>query len=451
MICVSLPGPTAEDLKRQMHETVEFADLFEFRCDLYREDVTDVMLASPRPKIICHHECLQTMQHLAKLEPEYIDLDQSVPLEFQQNLPPKTKIIRSIHFFDQTPEDLDQVYESLTQYPADLYKMATYAEKTTDGLRLLRFSRSASQPLTVVAMGELGECTRILGASFELPMIYTSPSDLEKTAPGQISVNELVNIYATRPNLSLYGLIGDPVSQSYGHVFHNAYMKESGAIYVRLRIQKDELSEFFKYAKDLPFQGLSVTIPHKVSVFPYLSKVDEQSLAIGAVNTITRQAGEFIGSNTDAAASIDALGIPVKGKQLVILGAGGAGRAIIYEAIKRGAKVVIVNRHHEKGVLLSQEFGCCACQPESLPPYEILINATPSSMPLDSRYILPGILAMDISTAPDTEFLKAVREKGGQTINGREMFERQANMQAALWGFAEKKRIPDTALLTNGS
>jgi len=444
MICVSLPGPTAGDLMRQIQETKEDADLFEFRCDLYSEDVTDVMLASPRPKIICHHECLSTMQHLAKLEPEYIDLDQSVPLEFQQNLPSNTKIIRSIHFYDRTPQNLDQVFESLTKYPADLYKMATYAQKTTDSLRLLKFSQSVSKPLSVVAMGELGQCTRILGASFGLPIIYTSPSVSEKTAPGQISVKELVRIYSTKTDLSLYGLIGDPISQSFGHLFHNAYMRERGAIYVRLRIQKNELDEFFDLAKELPFEGLSVTIPHKVSVFPFLSEADEKSKAIGAVNTMTRREGGFVGTNTDAAAAVEALAVPVKGKRLVVLGAGGAARAIVYEAISRGADVVIVNRHHEKAVSLSREFGCEACRADSLPPYDILINATPSAMPIEACAILPNIVAMDISTAPDSQFLQAARKKGGRAINGREMFERQANMQAKEWGFAEKKQNADT-------
>jgi len=283
-------------------------------------------------------------------------------------------------------------------------------------------------------MGELGRCSRILGASFGVPIVYTSPNETETTASGQISAKTLRSIYSVQKDLTLYGLIGDPVSQSYGHIFHNAYMKGRDAIYVRLRIRKEELSEFFTLASAIGFSGLSVTIPHKEAVYPYLSHVDEKSFGIGAVNTITLQNGAYVGTNTDAEASIDALGLPIEGKTVVVFGAGGAARAIVYEAMKRGARVVIVNRHHDKAERLSEKFGCVAAKKEDLGPYDILINATPNPMPIEPQHIAPNIVAMDISTAPDTEFLCVVREKGGIAINGRGMFERQAKMQAVKWG-----------------
>ena len=439
MICVSLPGPTSDDLWRQIHESQEYADLFEFRCDLYRGVVKDVIARCPLPKIVCHHGCLETMRSLAELEPEYIDLDQSVSMDFQNQFSSKTKIIRSIHDFDETPRDLEGIFTSLTRYPADIYKIASHANSTLDSLRLLCFSRTVNVPLTVVAMGELGHCSRILGASFGAPIVYASPNEGETTAPGQISAKALRSIYSLQKDLKLYGLIGDPVSQSYGHLFHNAYMKSQEAIYVRLRIRKEELSDFFSLATKIGFSGLSVTIPHKEAIFPYLEHIDERSHGIGAVNTITYQNNGYVGTNTDAVASIDALGVPVDGKTIAVIGAGGAARAIVYEATKRGARVVIVNRNHDKAERLGQEYGCVAVKQEELSSYDILINATPNPMPIESQFIHPNIIAMDISTAPDTEILQIVREKGGTSINGREMFERQARMQALEWGLYPNK------------
>jgi len=437
MICVSLPGPTETDLLRQMEESQGWADLFEFRCDLYPDIVSRVVPHCHLPKIFtCHHESFDTIRHLANLNPEYMDLDQSIPLAFQKELPSSIKIIRSIHFFHDTPKDLQAVFHSLTTHPAHLYKIATFAKSTLDSLRLLCFSQSIELPLSVVAMGELGQCSRILGPSIGAPIVYASPNAAETTASGQISAKELKSIYSMQKNQKLYGLIGDPVSQSYGHIYHNDYMKDKGAIYVRLRIKSEELEEFFSLARQMGFAGLSVTIPHKEAVIPFLDEIDHNSAAIGAVNTITCRNGAYVGSNTDAAASIDALGIPVKDKMVVVIGAGGASRAIVYEAKRRGARVVIVNRHYERAKRLSEKFGCTALKPEDLGQYDILINATPNPMPIDPHYVHPNITAMDISIAPDTDILQLARERGGTAIQGREMFERQAKAQAREWGQA---------------
>ncbi len=436
MIAVSLPGPTTADIERQIKESLPFADFFEFRTDLYHGDQRDAVLNCPKPTIVtCRKGGTKEIALYRDLKPAFFDLDDSIPLDFQRALPKKIGIIRSVHDFQKTPSDLGALLGTLTSFPADIFKIATYSKSTLEGFRLLRFCQNNDAPLAVVGMGEMGQCTRILGASAGSKLIYASPNETEKTAPGQISAEVLKSLYAIGDNRSLYGLIGDPVSQSFGHLFHNGYMTKRGALYVRLRVQKEELVPMIALAKELGFRGLSVTIPHKERIVPLLDHLDPPSSKIGAVNTIKFEKGRLIGTNTDAKAALDALSIDVRGKKIALIGAGGAARAIAFEAKRRGARVALANRTLERAELIAQEFGLEARPLHDIGSYDVLINATPNGMPVDPGLILPGVLAMDISLSESTQFLQEVEKKGGTGVNGKEMFKRQAEAQAKFWSF----------------
>lgn len=436
MIAVSLPGPTTADIERQIKESFPFADFFEFRTDLYHGDQRDAVFNCPKPAIVtCRKGGTKEIALYRDLKPAFFDLDESIPLDFQRALPKKIGIIRSVHDFQKTPKKLSALLATLTSFPADIYKVATYSKSTLDGFRLLHFCQNHRAPLAVVGMGEMGQCTRILGASNGSKLIYASPNETEKTAPGQISAEVLRSLYSIGDKRALYGLIGDPVSQSIGHLFHNGYMTKRGALYVRLRVQKEELGPIISLAQDLGFRGLSVTIPHKERIVSFLDHLDPPSSKIGAVNTIKFEEGRLIGTNTDAKAALDALSIDVRGKKIVLIGAGGAARAIAYEAKRRGARVIIANRTLERAKRIAEEFDQEARPLHDIGTYDVLINATPNEMPVDTGLILPGVLAMDISMTDSTRFLQEVEKKGGTGINGKEMFRRQAEAQAKFWSF----------------
>jgi len=450
-MCVSVMGPTLEDINGQLQEALAVADIIEFRLDLFGdpEDIRKVRKECSKPIILTlrprdqggaftgsEEERLAMVHSFLDLEPDYVDLEYTVP---EQVLPPKVKLIRSYHNFENTPEDLDSILAMLCEIPASLYKIATTAGSTLDALRLLVFAKKTDRPITVMAMGKKGECTRILGPVVGCPITYASLDEQNQTAPGQIPARELLNLYhyhQMNPSTKLYGLIGDPVEQSIGHKAHNAYMNDLQAVYVKLHILPEELEPFFRLAVDLGFRGLSVTIPHKETVIPILDEIDPLAKRIGAVNTLKIEEGSISGFNTDARGALEALEAmtPVSGKHLVLLGAGGACRAIAYEAKRRGASVLILNRTPSRAAALAEELSCDWGGLEDIEksPYDIIINSTANGNPIPSHAFIPSTTAMDIAIQP-TEFLRAAQSAGCQTVYGNEMYVRQALEQTKIW------------------
>ncbi len=145
------------------------------------------------------------------------------------------------------------------------------------------------------------------------------------------------------------GVIGDPIEHTMSPVMHNAAFKNMGVDYVYLafRVRKEELGRAIEGMRALNIRGLNVTIPHKVAVIPFLDELDHLADKIGAVNTIVNDNGVLRGYNTDATGFLRALverGIETEGESVVILGAGGASRAISFIISERRSNLVIVNR-----------------------------------------------------------------------------------------------------------
>ncbi|MDP1880011.1 MAG: shikimate dehydrogenase, partial [Parachlamydiaceae bacterium] len=190
--------------------------------------------------------------------------------------------------------------------------------------------------------------------------------------------------------------------------------------------------------------GASVTMPLKENVKELLDEIDPVAQKIGAVNTLFFRKGKVKGFNTDCIGALNAIeeqsGLVI-GKKIVILGAGGAAKAIVYEACKRGAKVVILNRRSEKAQQLANQFNCEGYGLESIHEiyqqgYDILINCTPSSMPIEPQYILEKAVIMDIVSKPkETPFLQEAIKIGCQVIFGYDMFINQAKEQHQIWFF----------------
>jgi len=184
-------------------------------------------------------------------------------------------------------------------------------------------------------------------------------------------------------------------------------------------------------------------MPLKEQVIPYLDALDPEAEQIGAVNTIVFRDHKHFGYCTDgigALNSLEELG-PVVGKTLLLLGAGGAARAIAFEAVKRGAKVTLFNRTQERAQQVAAHIDSPHCTADAWEAigryaerYDILVNATPADLPIDPLFIKPGTLAMDIRTRPVlTPFLQAAQKQGAICIPGYRMFIHQAVEQYRLW------------------
>jgi 3-dehydroquinate dehydratase/shikimate dehydrogenase len=347
---------------------------------------------------------------------------------------PVGKVIVSYHNLEETP-DLEIVLKQMQMaHPgAYCYKIATMAHSTLDSLRMMEFLQHHPN-IIGLCMGDLGSITRICAPIFNVPIMYAPLEDEDKTAPGQLlagELNEIYNFKSLTSQTKIYGLIGDPVDRSIGHLFHNDVFREDkrDAVYVKMRVAPGELSDFFALAKKLPFVGLSVTAPLKEAILPFVDEIDSKAQAIGAVNTLVFRNGKIYGSNTDGEAAIDVLG-DVKDKTIVVLGAGGSAKAIVYTAVRRGAKVIVVNRTAERAEELAKLFLCGFS--EKVPAYDILVNATTSTMPIDADSIMPDKIVMDIAFY-ETEFLQHAQEKGCFYQDGFPMYFQQAIAQQSTW------------------
>jgi len=370
---------------------------------------------------------------LLSLEPDYLLVSWDHPERF---LSSKTKIIRAYHNYEETPENLEEILEGMPS--ADLYKIVTRARSTLDGIRMGIFAKERPEVIGF-CMGEEGEFTRVLPPLLESPFNFAPMGD--PVAPGQLSLHELEVVYnysRLNPETRLYALIGDPVEQSPSHWTHNGFFHDHDidALYVKLRIQPGELARFLKLAPQLGILGVSVTCPYKETILPYIDEWEGEAKEIGAVNTVTFASGKIYGANTDAKGALDAIEKKqlVSGCRVVILGAGGAARAISYEAKKRGAQVRILNRSVDRAEVLGDELGVPFGSLDDLEGYEILVNTTSSPFPVDLEKIQKNTLVMDVGFNRDNSpLIQKANELGCMIVLGEEMFRRQAAGQFARW------------------
>lgn len=244
----------------------------------------------------------------------------------------------------------------------------------------------------------------------------------------------------------LFGVIGHPVTHSLGPAMHNLALSLTGINGVYLAFDVTDIPSAITGIRALSIAGISVTVPHKTTVMPYLDAIDDTAAAIGAVNTITNTDNTLTGHNTDAHGAVTALEEQtgsLRGKTVLILGAGGAARAVAYGAAQKGATITIANRSRSKGEKLAADLNARFCELSDIPSvsYDILINTTPVGMhpntdgiPISPDALKPGTTVMDIIYNPlQTRLLREARKRTCETIDGVPMFIHQGARQFALW------------------
>jgi len=255
-------------------------------------------------------------------------------------------------------------------------------------------------------------------------------------------------------------LIGDPVEHTMSPVMHNAAYKKLGLdyIYIPFRVAPEQLAAAVDGLRALNVKGFNVTIPHKVSIIPMLDGLDPLAEKIGAVNTVVNNDGELRGYNTDAEGFLRALlerGVEPGGKNVVVLGAGGASRAITYVLAEKNAALTILNRQLELdwaediAELIREDFGkvvrvlelCEEYLAEALEKADILVNATSVGMspavdesPVPAGLLKDSLIVFDVVYNPMmTRLLREAREAGARTIGGIDMLAWQGALAFEKW------------------
>jgi len=259
-------------------------------------------------------------------------------------------------------------------------------------------------------------------------------------------------------NTRIFGVIGDPISHTLSPLMFNAAFHELGldCVYVPFRVEKNSLEAAIAGMRALNIPGLNVTIPHKADVIELLDSVDAAASAIGAVNTIVNENGVLTGYNTDGQGFLNMLsgqGIEVQGKNIIILGAGGAAMAVAFALAERKASIIILNRTLSRAQSIRERIynklgvktGALELNRDNLGGIigsaDILVNATSIGMkpdtdstPVDADLLKPGPVIVDIVYNPMKTRLLAEAEKAGcRTIAGIHMLVAQGAVAFEKW------------------
>lgn len=261
-------------------------------------------------------------------------------------------------------------------------------------------------------------------------------------------------------------VIGDPVAHSLSPLLHQAMIDQTGAAYrydVRT-VRPEELPAFVRWAKDGGCAGFNVTMPHKEAILPLLDEVDTTAASCGAVNTVCIREGRAIGHNTDGTGFLDSLagqGFYPQGRTVLLLGAGGAAKAVGHALATAGAgRVIVCARRLERAAALAAQLPGCgegivlaqdAIQ-QAASACDLLVNATPLGMagsPAFARLdflqaMPPHAVVYDLVYHPRrTALLEAAARQGLRTVGGIDLLIRQA-VRAFTFFTGE---TPDTAAL----
>jgi len=242
-------------------------------------------------------------------------------------------------------------------------------------------------------------------------------------------------------------VIGDPIDHSNSPQIHNAGYKALGCdyVYIACNVKSDNLKNFISGVRAMGIVGVSLTSPHKEIVLPFLDEIDDTAKKIGAVNTIVNKNGILHGYNTDWLGAVEPIKTrtKLKGAKVAVLGAGGAGRALVYGLTQAGCEVTIYNRHLDKAKTLAQMFGCKSLELNyncDISKMDIICNATtvglnaPGESPINTSNIGNGQIVFDAVYSPiQTKLLRDAENNGATIIHGTEMLLELGSAQFELF------------------
>ncbi|XP_031498922.1 bifunctional 3-dehydroquinate dehydratase/shikimate dehydrogenase, chloroplastic-like isoform X1 [Nymphaea colorata] len=490
LLCVPLVASSVEQMLSQMDQAKDAgADLVEIRLDHIQgfqphQDLETLLKHGKLPALVTYrpkweggqyegdeHERLNVLRLAMELGADYVDVELQVATDFISSIsakkPEKCKVIVSSHNYQITPssDELSDLVARIQATGADIVKIATTATDITDVARMFQVMVHCQNilqvPIIGLVMGDRGIISRVLCPKYGGYLTFGTLEAGKESAPGQPTLKTLLDLYNIRqigPDTKVFGIIGKPVGHSKGPILYNTTFKRVGfnGVYVHLLV--DDLARFLNTYASPDFPGFSCTIPHKEAAVVCCDEVDPIAKSIGAVNTIVRRGsdGKLVGYNTDYHGAISAIedglrgsianvneaNSPLDGKLFVVIGAGGAGKALAYGAKEKGAKVVIANRTFERARELANLVGAEAitlAELENFHPEEgmILANTTSIGMqpkieetPVPKHALKSYALVFDaVYTPKNTRLLREAEESGAIPVSGVEMFLRQAKGQ----------------------
>lgn len=466
MICAVVRAETHERALADLAEARKLgADLAELRLDFLREplDLPRLLdrkplpvLATLRPVWEGGHFSGGEDERFAHLEraclagADYVDVEFRKFRRFELGA---TKLVLSWHDFEGTPADVEATFAAMAALKPHVVKIACQARGTSDLIRLVKLQK-ANPGAAVIAMGDFGEPLRVLYARYGGRLTYAAIRSGGESAPGQLTVEDLVRLFQVKSmdaSTSLYGVIGSPVAHSKSPLVFNDVFKRLGMNSRYARIKVDDPTLVKELIATLELSGLSVTLPHKQAALKAADEADEIAAGSGAANTLAMKNGRLLASNTDIPAAMEAIkdaavrkwSHGIYGMRALVLGAGGVARAIAWGLKREAARVTIANRTFDRGKALAEELGveCVRWHELAAARPQIIVNGTSVGMtpdveasPAEPALFGKDMVVMDtVYTPRQTRFLRDAQARGADVIEGVEMFVRQANLQFKTW------------------
>ena len=364
------------------------------------------------------------LQYAVENGAKFVDIDYRFAKSFAG-----AQVIGSFHDFTGTPENIGSILDCACGSSANIAKVSTLVNSWSDNRRLLALtSQQRPKPVIVTGMGDMGQITRVIGPARGAFLTYAASA--RPSAPGQLSLYEMLNVYRFRcvgRATKLIGVVGNPLGHSLSPLIHNKAFTALGLDFVYLKFPTQDVMDFFENARAIGIEGFSVTIPHKTAVIPFLGELTPEAREAGAVNTVSWKDGRWFGDNTDVhgvRAALRSAAFDPAGKTVVILGNGGAAKAAVV-AVKEAGRITVLSR---PDVPTASKYPC-----------DLLINATPigmhpgeTALPFEGPIPANAVLDM-VYNPPITRLLRSARDQGKTVIQGTTMFLAQAARQFETW------------------
>ncbi len=473
-VCVAIVGATPAEMIERANSVVRETPFLEFRLDYLEKP----LLALPKLKeFLLDHtaatgiatcrraanggkfggsvaaevevliQAAEAGFQLADLELESAEALKKADLEKLRDT--GVALIVSYHDFKST-RDLEGIFARIQPFHPEFVKIVSTANSLNDNVTLMRFLERMNDQSNIIGicMGDAGIISRVLGVRAGSAFTFAAASLGEETGPGQIAARTLIETYridqvdvATK----VYGVAGNPIRSSLSPVMMNAAFRRETVNAVYLALQTSKVDDLLKLVTAIPIQGVSITMPLKQDILPYLEQTDALTAKIGSCNTIRLLDGKLYGFNTDVQGILIPLEkrLSLRGAKVLVLGAGGVARAAVFGLRDKGAEVFILNRTPETAQKLARQSGSKTIRKEALAKtsFDVIINATPVGMaglkpapPILEAKDLNTKLVFDLVYNPlETPLIRLARQQGIPIILGVEMFVQQGARQFEIF------------------
>lgn len=469
-IAVSILEKNAEAAVAVADRVEPAADLIEFRLDAMRDVQLGPLLSGRRKATIVAcpredaggkftgsaEETIGRLRAAADAGASFIDIDWRLADQLT-NLPERCRKIVSFHRSEGMPENMGAVLQFLAPLAGDagIIKIVPRGDKLNDALDLAKVTYDGRGRIIAFATGRASMVSRLLATAAGAPFVYAAPAAGSETALGQPTVAELRAVLPPRTggaNTTIFGVVGNPIGHSLSPAVHSVGLRVLAFDAIFLAFEPDDFISFFEKIDKLPFvRGLAVTSPFKEDALRRSDRADDTVRHAIAANTLVRTPDGWRAFNTDDEGAADAIELGIEGKlfgkKILILGTGGAARAVAAGTRRRGASVMIAGRDFTKAERVAKHFNGEAVEWDKIKDteYDILINATPAGQwphvdesPVEESAIRPGSFVMDAVVRPlDTKLGRLAAARGAHFVPGVNWFIFQAMRQFRLFTGAE--------------